>query len=75
MNPELDSATDDLRHLDEAIAALLRRYEQLRQENRELRISNQRLEDTCKQLTEKNVLARNRVEALISRLHALGRES
>lgn len=63
-----------LRQLEARVDELLRISAHLRQENRLLRERETRLLDERTQLIKKNDLAKNRVEAIITRLRSLEQE-
>ncbi|MGY0216778.1 TIGR02449 family protein [Endozoicomonadaceae bacterium StTr2] len=66
---------DDITGLARRIDQLIELCDQLRQENRLLRSSEQAWKSERAQLIEKNELARTKVEAMISRLKALEQET
>lgn len=68
---ELQSELD---RLDEKVDALLRLCCGLQQANQELSEKNEQLSRERAQLVEKAAIARNRVEAMVTRLRALGQE-
>lgn len=75
MNAESNAVDQELRRLEEKIAALAAYCEQLKEENEALKA---RLEEWAKeraQLLEKTAIAKNRVEAMISRLKSMGHPS
>jgi len=61
----------DLKKLENQIDALIETMEQLKQENTSLRHQQEQLISERSQLIEKTELARNRVEAMITRLRSL----
>jgi cell division protein ZapB len=61
----------ELTRLEEQVALLLQTIERLMLENRSLRIQQESHSTERAALIEKNDLARNRVEAIVSRLKAL----
>ena len=61
----------DLQKLESQIDALIDTVEQLKQENTSLRHQQDQLLGERSQLIEKTELARNRVEAMITRLRSL----
>ncbi|MDQ7017011.1 MAG: TIGR02449 family protein [Gammaproteobacteria bacterium] len=65
------SVEQKLAQLQQQLDQLLARCQQQRDENRLLREQAQRLTLERAQLVEKNELARNRVEAMISRLKSM----
>ena len=65
----------EIKALSGKIDELLTLCQQLRQENRILRSSEQQWKQERAQLIEKNEMARVRVEAMIGRLKALEHES
>ena len=65
----------ELASLDRKITELVQLCQQLRQENRILRASEQQWKQERAQLIEKNELARTKIEAMIGRLKALEQES
>ena len=65
----------EIKALSGKIDELLTLCQQLRQENRILRTSEQQWKKERAQLIEKNEMARVRVEAMIGRLKALEHES
>lgn len=64
----------ELHRLDEKVDALLRLCLSLQQTNLELMEKNEQLTRERAQLLEKAAIARNRVEAMVTRLRALGQE-
>ena len=60
----------DLQALTAKLDLLLRRFEQLKVENRLLRASERAWREERAHLIEKNELARHKVESMISRLKA-----
>jgi len=66
---------DELNRLEEKIAALASCCEQLREENRSLKASFAEWAKERAQSAEKTAIAKNRVEAMISRLKSMGHES
>lgn len=64
----------ELNLLDEKVDALLRLCRSLQQTNQELTEKNEQLARERAQLVEKAAIARNRVEAMVTRLRALGQE-
>ena len=72
MNSEKDVYTeDDLRNLEQRIDELIDTVGSLKNENSSLRQQKDKLVTERSQLIEKTELARNRVEAMISRLRSL----
>ncbi|KUM39640.1 TIGR02449 family protein [Pseudomonas sp. EpS/L25] len=65
----------DLDALGERVERLLRRLEELQQQNRQLRHSERHWRQERAELIEKNELARSKVEAMILRLKALEQDS
>lgn len=65
----------ELYRLDEKLGALLRLCKSLRQANQELAEQNEQLTHERAQLVEKAAMARNRVEAMLTRLRALGQDT
>ncbi|MCQ4348808.1 TIGR02449 family protein [Pseudomonas stutzeri] len=65
----------DLNALAAKIEQLIRQVEQLRLENRQLRAGEQQWRAERTRLIEQNELARQTVEAMISRLKALEQDS
>ena len=61
----------DLSHLEQRIDELIDTVSQLRNENTSLRQQKDKLNTERSQLVEKTEIARNRVEAMISRLKSL----
>ena len=61
----------DLQHLENQIDELIDAVNQLKQENTSLRHQQDQLMVEKSQLVEKTELARNRVEAMITRLRSL----
>lgn len=64
----------ELSRLDEKVDALLRLCCSLQQTNQALTEKNEQLSRERAQLVEKAAIARNRVEAMVTRLRALGQE-
>lgn len=62
---------DDLQQLEQRIDELIDTVGQLKNENTNLRNQKDKLATERSQLIEKTELARNRVEAMISRLRSL----
>lgn len=73
MSPDTELQAE-LHRLDEKVDALLHLYRSLRQANQELAEKNEQLSRERAQLVEKAAIARNRVEAMVVRLRALGQE-
>ena len=72
MNSEKDVYTeDDLRLLEKRIDELIETMGSLKNENSNLRQQKDKLVTERSQLIEKTEMARNRVEAMISRLRSL----
>ncbi len=72
MDSEKDAYTeDDLRQLEQRIDELIDTVGTLKHENTSLRQQKDKLVGERSQLIEKTELARNRVEAMISRLRSL----
>lgn len=61
----------DIKQLEDRVDDLIKAVERLREENKDLRESQNSLITERSQLIEKTELARTRVEAMISRLKAL----
>ena len=57
--------------LEQQLDVLLERYQELRDENKNLRSSQSALEDERGKLLEKNELATSKIEAMISRLKTM----
>ena len=57
--------------LEQQLDALIQRYNDLRDENRKLRTSQDELQGERKKLLEKNELATAKIEAMISRLKSM----
>lgn len=57
--------------LEEQLDALIQRYNELRDENRHLRSSQNQLEGERTKLLEKNEMATAKIEAMISRLKSM----
>ncbi len=69
---DLNSTTElDLKRLESQLDRLIITIERLSEENRNLRGKQQELMSERAELIEKTELARNRVEAMISRLRAI----
>jgi cell division protein ZapB len=66
-----DSTTEAFSQLEQRVAQLIERCDQLRDENRVLLLSQESLNAERAALLEKNDTARARIEAMISRLKAL----
>lgn len=67
-----NAATElDLKRLESQVDQLIQTIERLSDENRNLRGKQQELMSERAELIEKTELARNRVEAMISRLRAI----
>lgn len=64
-----------LRQLEARVDDLLRISARLRQENQSLHVREAKLVEERAQLLKKNDVARNKVEAIISRLKSLEQES
>lgn len=67
----VDSIASQLESLEQRVDALLLVCEQLREENRVLRASQEQLNAERATLLEKTEMARSRIEAMISRLKAM----
>ncbi|MEH3021440.1 MAG: TIGR02449 family protein [Pseudomonas oryzihabitans] len=65
----------DLDALGDRVERLLRRLEELQQQNRQLRLGERHWRQERAELIEKNELARSKVEAMILRLKALEQDS
>jgi len=65
----------DLDALGDRVERLLRRLEELQQQNRQLRHNERHWRQERAELIEKNELARSKVEAMILRLKALEQDS
>ncbi|MDT3721145.1 TIGR02449 family protein [Pseudomonas oryzihabitans] len=65
----------DLDALGDRVERLLRRLEELQQQNRQLRYNERHWRQERAELIEKNELARSKVEAMILRLKALEQDS
>ena len=57
--------------LEKQLDTLLARYQELRDENRQLRGAESALQDERGKLLEKNEMATGKIEAMISRLKAM----
>ena len=57
--------------LEQQLDVLLKRYQELRNENKTLRSTQSALEDERGKLLEKNELATSKIEAMISRLKTM----
>ncbi|MBS1269707.1 MAG: hypothetical protein MAG794_00658 [Gammaproteobacteria bacterium] len=66
-----DSITQDIRTLEERIDDLIGACRRLREENEGLRHSQESLIEERTKLTEKNKMARTRLESIVDRLKAL----
>lgn len=66
-----DSVNEQIIQLEQRVERLLRLCEQLRDENRVLRESQEAINAERAALLEKNETARSRIEAMISRLKAM----
>lgn len=64
-------AEQELKRLEFRMDELIKTVERLKEENRSLRLQQQSLTAERAQLVERNEMARNRVEAMISRLKAM----
>jgi cell division protein ZapB len=69
------SQTSELRDLEKKLDKLIELYNAVKKENEALRNRQDSLMREKAQLVEKTTLARNRVEAMISRLKAMGQGS
>jgi cell division protein ZapB len=69
------SQTSELRDLEKKLDKLIELYNAVKKENEALRNRQDSLIREKVQLVEKTTLARNRVEAMISRLKAMGQGS
>jgi len=69
------SQTSELRDLEKKLDKLIELYNAVKKENEALRNRQDSLIREKAQLVEKTTLARNRVEAMISRLKAMGQGS
>ncbi|MDJ0654968.1 MAG: TIGR02449 family protein [Xanthomonadales bacterium] len=68
---KIEATVEDLLALEERVEALLGVLDRLREENRSLRASQEALVTERANLVAKNEQARNRVEAMITRLKSL----
>lgn len=66
-----DSVTEQIIQLEQRVERLMRLCEQLRDENRVLRESQEAINAERAALLEKNETARSRIEAMIGRLKAM----
>ncbi|PWG62971.1 TIGR02449 family protein [Sediminicurvatus halobius] len=66
-----DSVNEQIVQLEQRVERLIRLCEQLRDENRVLRESQEAINAERAALLEKNETARSRIEAMISRLKAM----
>lgn len=72
MNPEeLKAAEIDLKKLETRVEDLIKTCASLKEENRALRASQDKLMSERAELIEKTELARSRVEAMINRLKTM----
>lgn len=72
-NPTID-IDSELRRLEDKIDAMAERCSRLREENMELRSHYEEWSKERATLVEKAAIAKNRVEAMISRLKSMGHE-
>lgn len=70
-NTPKTTAEMDLKRLEQWVLELLRTCDHLKTENQRLRGENRALQVERDELAEKNTVARNRVEAVISRLKSM----
>lgn len=75
MDNETIDIDTQLRRLEEKIGALTELCERLREENKTLKTRYEEWAKERAQLVEKTAIAKNRVEAMISRLKSMGHES
>lgn len=75
MNNETINIDGELRRLEDKIEALADCCKRLRDENKELKARYQDWSKERAQLVEKTAIAKNRVEAMISRLKSMGHET
>ncbi len=69
-NSEYDSS-GELKNLEEKLDELILQFESLKNENNSLKIRQELLVKEKAKLLEKTTIARNRVEAMITRLKAM----
>ncbi|MDH3377132.1 MAG: TIGR02449 family protein [Gammaproteobacteria bacterium] len=62
---------DDLKHLEQRVDDLIRLCGKLKEENDDLRLTREGLLEEHTKLTEKNRMARARLETIIDRLRSL----
>jgi cell division protein ZapB len=65
------NVTNELKDLEEKLDQLIDRYRTVKMENNSLKIKHETLVQEKAQLLEKSILARTRVEAMITRLKAM----
>ena len=65
----------EFKRLETLLDELIKTCAQLREENRALRSETKNLQDERSRLLEKNELARNRVEAMITHLRSMEQSS
>ena len=70
-NDDLKTAELDLRKLEAQVEELIRTTTTLKEENRALRASQERLVAERAELIEKTEVAKSRVEAMINRLKSM----
>lgn len=75
MNDQTIDIDSELRRLEEKIEALADCCNRLRDENRELKARYEEWSNERAALVEKTTIAKNRVEAMISRLKSMGHET
>lgn len=75
MNTETTDIDTELRRLEDKIEALTDFCERLREENKALKARYEEWANERAQLVEKTAVAKNRVEAMLSRLKSMGHES
>ncbi|MEQ1557979.1 MAG: TIGR02449 family protein [Methyloglobulus sp.] len=70
--PSLDSQSLDIRELEKKLDQLIEQYNSVKHENESLKSKQHDWLKEKAALVEKTTLARNRVEAMISRLKTMG---
>lgn len=70
MSPKITES--ELNKLEQKVDALIEKCNQLQQENKTLKVKQEELVRDRAQLIEKTAIAKNRVDAMITRLKSMG---